>query len=229
MSGTEAKPSTDQSRNDLENDMTKLQPASAGAFEVPDSPSASAPPKAGSLIRIIRCTAVISLVLSSAAAIYFQGNDLPAPSPPTPASIPALTSISSVSRPVVPAVAPEKPALPTTRVPSFIPLENPDTSYAAAHPGWQRYESDSLEFRVFRDKDTVKALQVLSKQGKEITDSYLALFLAEIAGNEPFKPLSGVEKDGYLIEKGPLGNTAKIIVYRKKDSQAIQAFVVSYP
>jgi flagellar FliL protein len=124
--------------------------------------------------------------------------------------------------------AADRSALRKNRLPSAVPVDAPDAAYASSHPGWQSYKTASLEFRVFREKGAVKAVQVLSLQQKAITPEFFASFLGEMAGNSAFKRQSGEEKGGYYLEKGKAGTAAEVVVYRKEAGGEIKALVVAY-
>jgi hypothetical protein len=133
--------------------------------------------------------------------------------------------ISIKPQPAMQVPAAEVPAPQGIRLPGVIPLDSADTSYSSTHPGWQRYENSSLEFRVLRGDGIIKAIQVLSKQEDVITAGFFTSFLAEAAGAQPFTVQSEEVKDGYSIAKGTAGSATKVIVYRKKGE--LKAFVVS--
>lgn len=121
-----------------------------------------------------------------------------------------------------------KPPQPARVLPKVVPLQAPDPAYAAAHPGWQRYQGDTLEFRVFREGKAIKAIQVLSRQGNPIPWQFFLGFMAEIANRDPFKVQAVQEKEGYYLEKGKAGEVAEVTLYRKKPSGEIRGFVVAY-
>lgn len=121
-----------------------------------------------------------------------------------------------------------KNAVPGNRAPRFIPLGAPDAAYASAHPGWQRYIAKTMEFRVFREGGSLKAIQVISRQDKAITQELLASFLGEATGTGFYTVLSGAPMGGYFVEKGSAGKGAEVIVYRKKRGREIRALVVAY-
>jgi hypothetical protein len=117
---------------------------------------------------------------------------------------------------------------PADRIPSSIPLNYPDKSYSSSHPGWNRYETDAMEFRVFREGGVVRAVQVLARGGKTIPDDFFISFISEISENETFNLHSSDEKGGCIIEKGFAGRVAEVLRYRNKPDGATSAFVVSY-
>lgn len=205
-------------------DLTAQGDAAPGSPAIPATTN-PAPFKPGKAIRFIRCIAFISLILATLFLLFNFEAEQPVPQLPAPVA----SGIPGQSRQAALPPPPAAPAPQKKRLPGSIPLDAPDAAYAAAHPGWQRYESASCEFRVLQSNDTVKAIQVLAKDGSVISADFFRSFLAEIAGNVSFLAGSSEEKDGYLIEKGSAGETAKVIVYRKNTSGEILAFVVAYP
>jgi hypothetical protein len=166
----------------------------------------------------------IFVVLAICFGIYRYAEEAVIPS----RSIPPAEVVSGKSLPATQQPAPVKSSTQKNRLPTSIPLNSPDAAYSSSHPGWQRYVTESLEFRVFREKSTVKALQVLSRQEKPITVDFFTSFIGEIAGANSFKVQSVEEKDGYYIEKGMAGDTIDVVVYRKKPVREIKAFVIAY-
>jgi hypothetical protein len=114
------------------------------------------------------------------------------------------------------------------RLPSCILVNSPDQSYAATHPGWQRYVNYVLEFRVYREGSVIKAIQGIGRQGKTISGEFFASFLKETTGLDSISLRSREKKEGSLVEKGLLGNMAEVIVYRNNLNGQIIAFVLAY-
>ena len=121
------------------------------------------------------------------------------------------------------AAAPRRPHLP-----ACIPLDAEDFGYGSKHPGWQRYRTESVEFRVFRKQDSIKAIQVMARQGESLNGGFLDTFLGQVAGKTFYKITSREKRDGYLIEKGSLGRLADVAIYRRKPANEIRALVVVY-
>lgn len=166
----------------------------------------------------------IFVVLAVCFGIYRYAEEVVIPS----SSTPLAKVVSGKSLPATQQPAPEKSSKQKNRLPTAIPLNSLDAAYSSSHPGWQRYVTESMEFRVFREESTVKAMQVLSRQGKPITVDFFTSFIGEIAGANSFKIQSEEEKDGYYIEKGMAGDTVDVVVYRKKPVREINAFVIAY-
>lgn len=121
------------------------------------------------------------------------------------------------------AAATSKPQLPAS-----IPLDAEDFGYGSKHPGWQRYCTETVEFRVFRERDSVKAIQVMARQDEPLNGGFLDTFLGQVAAKTLYKITSHEKRDGYLIEKGSLGRLADVAIYRKKPANEIRALVVVY-
>jgi hypothetical protein len=121
------------------------------------------------------------------------------------------------------------PPMRTVGLPSVILRSTHDTGYAAAHPGWERYSTDEVEFLVFRENGEVRAIQVIALGGKAISADFYSSFSKEACGSDGFSIQSRKERDGYIVEKGAVaGDKAELLVYRKKSSGEIRAFVLSF-
>lgn len=132
---------------------------------------------------------------------------------------------ATVSKPVPvdpPHVLPVK-----IHLPSCIPLEAEDAGYSSRHPGWQRYHTESTEFRAFREGDSIKAIQAMALQKEPLPDWILDAFIGT-SGKTFYSITSKENKDGYQIEKGRLGNRADIVTYRKMPTGELRAVVVVY-
>jgi len=81
---------------------------------------------------------------------------------------------------------------------------------------------------VFRENGAVKAVQVIALREKAITPDFYASFSKEMCGSDRCSIESRKERDGYLIEKGVAGDKTEVLIYRKKLSGEIRAFVLSF-
>ena len=177
-----------------------------------------------------RYGAGISLVLALALGVYLKADPVPNPIAPvaqeTLVKPPAALTQPADATPLQPAAAaaPQR----TRKLPSVVPLHAPDPAYAAAHPGWQRYQTQALEFRVFREQGAVKAIQVLARQDQPISLDFFLSLMGEIAGGESFKVQAVEARDGYYIERGTAGGAVEVVVYRKKPIGEIRGLVVAY-
>lgn len=141
---------------------------------------------------------------------------------------PVSDGIAGKSPPAVKQVALSVPPLQENRIPSCILSGSPDPGYSAAHPGWQRYETEALEFRVFRENGMVKAIQVIARRGKAISAAFFTSFLKNIAGRESFMVQSREKMGGSFVERGFAGSRIEVLIYRNKPYGEMNAFVVAY-
>jgi len=114
------------------------------------------------------------------------------------------------------------------QLPSCILVNSLDPSYSATHPGWQRYENNVLEFRVYREGSVIRAIQGIGRHGKTISGEFFASFLKESVGLDSYSLHSTEEREGSLVEKGLVGSIAEVIVYRNNLNRQIIAFVLAY-
>jgi len=112
-------------------------------------------------------------------------------------------------------------------LPSCIPLGSPDNLFTSTHPGWQRYETDTFEYRVYTEIRDVKAIQVIAKRGRSIPDDFFASFVNQITTDNRFTLKSTSVKGGSIVENGLLGNMAEVLRYRNKKDGTMIAFVVA--
>lgn len=202
------------------NKLRQLKEAEARGTERPPSP----PPTPHKVKRGWMYGVGIPLALAAVFGLYLIAAELKRQTGQTKQmTVKAANSQLAVQQTTEAAPRPQNNSLP-----SCIPLNSPDETYASKHPGWESYKNRMMEFRVFREKSAVKAIQVISRQEKAISDGFFASFLREIAGTDSFNILSGKKKDGYYIEKGSADGVAEIIVYRKKPAGEIKAVVVAY-
>lgn len=133
-------------------------------------------------------------------------------------------------KPVAPKeTAPRRSSLNLQQLPSPVLHAQPDPSFAATAPGWERYISDTREFRVFREQGSIKAIQVIARKGDALTDSFFKEFLHEICNKETWGTTSRSKENGYELESGALPCGVEFTIYRKRASTATVAFVISLP
>lgn len=113
-------------------------------------------------------------------------------------------------------------------LPAGIPLNSPDPAFSTSHPGWQRYTTDKLDFRVFREGQKIRAIQVIALGEKAIENTFFSSFLRDVARGEKHSLTSAKERNGFYVEQGMAGKVAELLVYRKKPAGEIRAFVVAY-
>lgn len=152
----------------------------------------------------------------------------------SPVIPPAKRSPAQTPAPAVPATGPAKPvALPPaapkqSALPSFVPAAGLDPGFAKANPGWERYLGKTMEFRLFREKGALRAVQVIGRHGAAIPASFVATVSKELLGDTVRGRLARQRKAGYLVEQGRFGGKGEIALYRQKGG-AIRGIVVSLP
>lgn len=141
--------------------------------------------------------------------------------PPAAPAKPAAVAPAPAAKPAPAATAKAAQALP-----GFIPRVPADSPYAAAHPGWERYLGDKMQFRVFREKGLVKAIQVIGEGDAEISESLVQTSFKETTGSD--LPAAGKvkEENGVRIETRRAKDGAEVAIYRSGNDRRIIGFVL---
>lgn len=126
-----------------------------------------------------------------------------------------------------PATSPAPPRSLRT-LPSFVPIQSPDPGYGKERPGWERYRKADADFRIYREKGLILAIQVIDRSGAGLAPGLLSSALTEIAGSPNYLVETRESKESYRIEKGRLRNGTGIIIYRKEPERKVTAFVVDF-
>jgi hypothetical protein len=111
-------------------------------------------------------------------------------------------------------------------LPSFLPRQSADSAYGKANPGWERYQGPLTEFRIFREKGLIRALQIIDRSGQGISPALLSSVLTEMAGGRQYVVETTEQKGSFIVEKGTVLNGDRIIVYRKEPERSVKAFVL---
>uniref|UniRef100_A0A831XDN6 Uncharacterized protein n=1 Tax=Geobacter metallireducens TaxID=28232 RepID=A0A831XDN6_GEOME len=127
----------------------------------------------------------------------------PPTAPSAPAPVPASKSMSA------------EHAAPAAQLPSFVPRGGKDRGYGKAHPGWERYFSDGIEYRLFREGGKLKAVQILARRGRPIPEALLETAVRELTGSGSPVVSSRTKKGGYRRESGRIEGKGEVVVYRK--------------
>lgn len=115
------------------------------------------------------------------------------------------------------------------QLPTFIPRAALDTSYATANPGWERYTTKDVEFRVYRMADAIKAIQIIALAGSTFSDTFLQDIQRQLTSNPTFVRISSEKTEGYTIERGKLSDTIKAVYYRDGNGKNLKAVVLTWP
>ena len=103
-----------------------------------------------------------------------------------------------------------------------------DAAYGKTHPGWQRYLGTGVEYKLFKEADLFRALQVIALNGETIPDQFLKKALLEFAGIDSYQVESKGNKGNYLVEQGVAKGGVALTIYKKKGDLQIKAFVLYY-
>ncbi|HBA72490.1 MAG: hypothetical protein A2X82_00590 [Geobacteraceae bacterium GWC2_55_20] len=115
-----------------------------------------------------------------------------------------------------------------TRLPDFIPRGGLDKSYSDTNPGWERYTSSEVEYRVYREKEQIKAIQVIALGGISISNVFLNSVFRQLGKNTLFTLDSLESKEGYRIERGHIADNLKVVYYRDEKGKRLRAFVLTW-
>ena len=114
-------------------------------------------------------------------------------------------------------------------LPLFVPKADQHKGYDKEHPGWENYQGQTNEYRVFREQDGgIKSIQVIDRSGAGIQESYYVTVLKEVAGAAAMRPVSSEIKEGYEIRKGEAGGL-QVIQYRDAQGGRLRGIVVVWP
>jgi hypothetical protein len=113
-------------------------------------------------------------------------------------------------------------------LPDFIPRTGADKSYTAANPGWERYKGRVTEFKVYREGEFIKAIQVIDRGGQGVPDSFMKSVLRQLTKSPSFVTASSEKKEGYEIQRGQIAENLKVVYYRDAVGGKLRAFVVTW-
>ncbi len=168
--------------------------------------------------RLLPATVLFLVVAAVAIAVWLRSMHHRAAT-----DVPARTQSSRVVQP------PPKPPASAIRLPAVVEKAHRDPAYAAAHPGWMRYLTSSLEFRVFRERGALRAVQVIGLTQDAITKPFFRQFVRDLTGTPPPSLSQSTGKDGEVQESGKGGGGAEFLLYHSGRTGRIIAFVVQLP
>jgi hypothetical protein len=145
-----------------------------------------------------------------------------APPAGKPAALPAAKPVP-VNPPPQPAAKAGLKALP-----AVVAQARLDAAYGTTHPGWQRYLGSTMEYKLFREGELYRALQVFARGGESIPDRLFKKALFEFGGVDSYLVQSASEKEKYLVEQGEAKNGVALTLYRNKADRRMKAFVLYY-
>ena len=139
----------------------------------------------------------------------------------------AVLSAIAENRPKNPAAAAPSGARPTT-LPDFIPRYGLDKQFSAANPGWERYKGQVTEFKVLREAQSIKAIQVIDRGGNGVPESFMKGVLQQITKKPILTVDSSEKKDGYEIQRGRVTENVRVVYYRDENGGKLRAFVLTW-
>lgn len=173
--------------------------------------------------RFFRLLSAVLLLLAVAGGGYFwtlRGSDIKFPL--------AVLSSPDGAKQDFPAPQPKTIKGSIEGLPSFIRNEWRDLPYTSQHPGWERYISPEIDFRIFREENLIKAFQGISLEQNGISEAFLDRVLAHFNLNGALPPGKIDSKNGFLIKNIVFPGMAELVTYRDRDSAGIKAFVLEF-
>lgn len=175
----------------------------------------------------------VLLILAGVAGLLFFNQRVDGPSSQTsgvaqqqsgtqtvPASLQTAVSSAATS------AAPLGSAQTVQQLPSFIPLQGEDQAFLKTKPGWSRYLTDQREYRLFREKGSLQALQVLARGADVITPQELQQAIHELCGEDRYQVTRQEQKDGLYREYAVVPERADVLIYRLSPHGPVKAFVL---
>ena len=118
-------------------------------------------------------------------------------------------------------------ARPVT-LPDFIPRSGLDKQFSTANPDWERYKGRVTEFKVLREAQAIRAIQVIDRGGQGVPESFMKGVLQQVAKNPSFAIDTFEKKEGYLIQRGRIAENIKVVYYRDENGGKLRAFVMTW-
>lgn len=115
-----------------------------------------------------------------------------------------------------------------TSLPDFIPRSGFDKQFGAANPGWERYRGQVTEFKVLREAQAIKAIQVIDRGGQGVPESFMKAVLRQVTKKPTLRIDSTEKKEGYEIQRGRIAENIKVVYYRDESGGKLRAFVLAW-
>ncbi len=125
--------------------------------------------------------------------------------------------------PAVVSIAPE-----LTVLPRFIPVYGLDKNYTAAHPGWELYEEKGTEFKVRKEAQKIKIIQVVDRGLSGLSEPFLKRAFGQLAKNPSFSVYTSEKIDGFKIQRGRMAENVKVVYYREVKTGVLRAFALTW-
>jgi len=140
--------------------------------------------------------------------------------PPSPAAKPSVADRSAPSA--------AKITVDDNGLPSFLRSDWRDPLYPSQHPGWERFLSPEVEFRLFREKGTIKALQGISRKQAGISEVFLLDLLKQCGFNGPLPQGTVKLENGILVKSIVLPGGAELVTYQEREAPHLKGFVLEF-
>lgn len=149
---------------------------------------------------------------------------VPGAAPAAKAS-PAQPAPSAPSAPTQPQAAPKKGI---EKLPEMLEGTKLDPEYGRKNPGWVRYVGLRAEYKLFKENNLYRAIQVIPVSGGVLSEDIFKRVLRQFGAVDSYRVESTAPKDGYVIEQCSAQGNLALTIYRHKDSSKIKALVVYY-
>ncbi|WP_298436403.1 hypothetical protein [Geobacter sp.] len=206
--------------------------ADAAAGPLPEMPVSSGrievePVRVGNRTLLWSVVGVVIVAAISTWAILFKGGGHSTVKEGKPApALPAPPAAAPVPLPQAPSPPPRQAAV--QRLPSFIPPARRDAAYSGNNPGWERYVGKAREFRLFRENGTLRAVQIITREGASLPSSFIDGVFKELTGASSRTVVTRSEKGKFVVERGRTAGKCEFVVYRQKRGP-VRGVVVSLP
>ncbi|MRR05758.1 MAG: hypothetical protein EG828_02255 [Deltaproteobacteria bacterium] len=140
--------------------------------------------------------------------------------PPSPASKPSVADRSAPSAVTI--------TVDDNGLPSFLRSDWRDPLYPSQHPGWERFLSPEVDFRLFREKGTIKALQGISRKQAGMSEAFLVDLLKQCGFNGPLPQGTVKLKNGILVKSVVLPGGAELVTYQEQEAPQLKGFVLEF-
>ncbi len=146
----------------------------------------------------------------------------------TPGAPPAAKVLPAPPAPSASANAQAAPKKGIEKLPEMLEGTKLDAEYGRKNPGWVRYIGLRAEYKLFKENNLYRAIQVIPVSGGVISDDLFKRVLRQFGAVESYRVESSAPKDGYVIEQCSAPGNLALTIYRNKDSSKIKALVVYY-
>jgi len=123
-----------------------------------------------------------------------------------------------------------KPAVPSgvKALPPMLEGTRLDADYGRGHPGWVRYIGKRAEYKLFKEGELYKAMQVVALEGGTIPDAIFNRALHEFGGTGSCRVESTTRKGEYQVDQCAAKGNVAVTVYRSKSNLKVKGLVVYY-